>query len=290
MSLWAHFVLGSLAAGAALQLPVLPDTVCLRYRFQPGDTLFYRVEAQDSILIGQEPPLVRERYETLLLICDSIGADGSFWLRWIPSEFLARERLDTLKALRPESPCQQRSVTLHVDTLGNRLAVTSSSTAPVACPGGAFQLPFLVPLSPECVRIHASWLVQDSVELWENGFPPPRFVRTALLRAFPPLDTLGYRCSEVQHVTTGTGWFIRDSALSVRAVLNAFGRLLIAEQGFPVWGYTTQEIRLTLHLTGTQREGMHYVNVWYRLYDRRPARQTPPPSAPTHPVRPRRSR
>lgn len=254
---------------AAAQLPLLPDTLCLRYRFQPGDTLVYRVEAQDSIFIGHRAPLWRERYETLWLICDSVGADGTYWLRLIPAEFVARERMDTLRSIRPESPCLRRPVTLHLDSLGRRLHSASLRGSPRVCPGGAFQLPFLVPLAEQCIRLHESWLVQDSLELWENGSPPPRFVRTALLRRFPPVDTLGFRCSAIEYVTTGKGWFVRDSLLSARAVVNAFGRFLLADEGIPVWAYLTQEIRLSLVLEGTEQQGMHYLAIQYRLQERR---------------------
>ncbi|MCS7169461.1 MAG: hypothetical protein NZ949_02435, partial [Candidatus Kapabacteria bacterium] len=277
---------------SSAQLPILPDTVCLRYRFQPGDTLIYRVEAQDSILIYGQPPLVRERYETLVLICDSVGADGSFWLRMVPTEFLARERMDTLQSLRPLSPCQRRPVVLRVDTLGARLTGHAPENA-VVCPGGILQLPFLQPLHG-CVRVHESWLVQDSLELWENGTPAPRLSRTALLRAFPPKDTLGHHCTEVRHTTTGIGWYIQDEALSVRGVVNSFGRLLLSAAGIPIWAFTTQEIRLSLTMGTQQHEGFHYLNVWYRLQERR-ALQRSTPSAPeerlpTPPKRRQRSR
>jgi hypothetical protein len=270
-------LIGVLAAAAIAfgQLPLLPDTACLRYRFTAGDTLIYRVEAQDSILLGEEPALVRERYETLMLLCDSVDADGTFWLRLLPIEFLARERQDTLQALRPESPCLHRPVLLRIDSLGRRLSGTSPARA-LVCPGGPFALPFLLPLAPQCVRTHESWLVQDSLELWENGFPPPRLFRTSLLRLFPQWDTLGYRGREIQHVTTSQGWFVRDSALTARSVGNAFGRLLLSADGIPVWAYTTQELRLSLTLGGVQRVGLHYSNEWYRLQELRSARSLRP--------------
>ncbi len=262
---------------AALQLPLLPDTLCLRYRFYPGDTLEYRIEAQDSILIESQAPLLRERYETLLLVCDSVGADGTFWLRFIPGAFLARERTDTLTSFRSESPCQHRIVVLQTDSFGQRLKGGSSEQAPTVCPGGVLQLPFLLPLSPRCVRIHESWLIQDSLELWENATPAPRFTRTSLLRLFPRKDTLGYRCADVHHVTTGKGWFVRDSTLSVHGIVNAFGRLLLSEEGIPVWAYITEEIRLGLWINGRLHEGLHYGNVFFRLQARRPAQK---PKAP----------
>ncbi|MCS7177564.1 MAG: hypothetical protein NZ960_08165 [Candidatus Kapabacteria bacterium] len=277
--LWL-LVSSAVVAHSSPQLPILPDTVCLRYRFQPGDTLIYRVEAQDSIFIYGQPPLVRERYETLVLICDSVGADGSFWLRMVPTEFLARERMDTLQSLRPVSPCQHRPVVLQVDTLGTRLSGHAPENT-VVCPGGVLQLPFLQPLHG-CIRAHESWLVQDSLLLWENATPPPRFARTALLRAFLPRDTLGHRCLEVQFTTTGSGWYIRDSAFAVRAVTNSFGRLLLSTEGIPVWSYTTQEIRLSLQLGGTVTEGLHYINLWHRLEEYQSARRklSPSPAVP----------
>ncbi len=277
---------------AGAQLPVLPETLCVRYRFTPGDTLVYRIEAHDSILIGQEVPLRRERYETLWVLCDSVGSDGAYWLRRIASDFLARERMDTLQSLRPESPCTHRSVVLQLDSLGHRLGGEPLPEAPVVCSGGPFQLPLLVPLSRHCPRIHESWLVQDTVELWENGTPAPRLIRTALLRMFPRLDTLGYRCTAIEYVTTGTGWFARDSTLSARAVVNSFGRLLLADEGIPIWGLFSQEIRLTLSLGGAVQPGLHYLNVRYWLQERRTGHlrrsSLPSPSAPQFQPKPRR--
>jgi hypothetical protein len=44
------------------------DSTCFAYRFRAGDTLLYRIEAQDSIVLQNRPPLVRHRYETLRLV------------------------------------------------------------------------------------------------------------------------------------------------------------------------------------------------------------------------------
>lgn len=268
--MWERWVLaGYLAAmgSSAAQLPILPDTLCLRYRFTPGDTLLYRIEARDSILIGQQAPLVRERYELLVVVCDSVDGSGHFWLRMLPKEFLAQEWMDTLRSVRPLSPCLQRAVAVQLDSLGQRLTGSSPRPDTVVCPGGPFQLPFLPPLSASCVRLHESWLVQDTLLLWENATPAPRFARTALLRRFPSLDTLGFRCTEVQCVTTGKGWFLRDSAFSVRGVVNAFGRLLLSEDRMPVWSFLTQEIRLQMELGGRALEGLHYTRVTVRLHE-----------------------
>ncbi len=254
-----------LTVGVVGQLPLLPDTACLRYRFEPGDTVEYRVEARDSILIGHESPLIRERYETLLLVCDSVDRGGNFWLRLLPTAFLARERLDTLQSLRSESPCLQRVTVLQLDSLGRRLAGMSLSPDTVVCLGSPFQLPFLPPLNASCVRLHESWLVHDTLVLWEQATPPPYFVRTALMRRFPTRDTLGFRCREIQFVTTGQGWFARDSAFTVRAVVNSFGRLLLSEDGTPVWSFLTQEIRLHLALGARSLEGLHYTSMTVRL-------------------------
>jgi hypothetical protein len=177
------------------------DSTCFAYRFRAGDTLLYRIEAQDSIVLQNRPPLVRHRYETLRLVCDSVdSAAGRFWLRLTPVEFLARERQDTLEALRPHSPCLQRTVVLCMDSLGGRHSVQAPAE-PLVCPGGAFQLPLMAPLEPECKRIYESWLVQDTVELVENASPAPVLVRTVLARAFPeqghaglPLPRAAIRC------------------------------------------------------------------------------------------------
>ncbi|GBD07518.1 hypothetical protein HRbin21_01347 [bacterium HR21] len=291
MMLFCALLLLLPAGGFGAQRSILPDTLCLRYRFLPGDTLIYRVEAQDSILIGQRAPLWRERYELLWLICDSVGSDGTYWLRLIPTEFLAQERMDTLRSMRPESPCERRPTILQLDSLGRRLEAHSPEGASRVCPGGAFQLPFLIPLAEQCIRLHESWLLQDSLELWENGTPAPRFLRTALLRRFPSVDTLGFRCTAIEYVTTGTGWFVRDSLLSARAVVNAFGRFLLAAEGIPVWAYVTQEIRLALSLEGREQHGLHYLNLWYRLQERRTnLRQSSSPAVPSVPHPARKSR
>jgi hypothetical protein len=256
------------------------DSTCFAYRFRAGDTLLYRIEAQDSIVLQNRPPLVRHRYETLRLVCDSVdSAAGRFWLRLTPVEFLARERQDTLEALRPHSPCLQRTVVLCMDSLGGRHSVQAPAE-PLVCPGGAFQLPLMTPLEPECKRIYESWLVQDTVELVENASPAPVLVRTVLARAFPEQDTLGYRCRVLQFVATGSAFYSDGARLSSQAIVNSFARLHIAEEGFPVAGFITHELKLQLWLGGEPLPGVHYCNVFYRLAERRTPQVTAPSSGP----------
>jgi len=279
-------MLALLASLAWAQWTIGPDSVCFAYRFRAGDTLLYRIEAQDSIVLRDRPPLVRHRYETLQMVCDSVDPAGRFWLRLTPIEFLARERQDTLEALRPHSPCLQRTVLLCVDSLGRRHFARAPADT-LVCPSGAFQLPLMAPLEPECKRIYESWLVQDTVELVENASPAPVLVRTVLARAFPEQDTLGYRCRVLQLVATGSAFYSDGARLGSQAIVNSFARLHIAEEGFPVAGFITHELKLQLWLGREPLSGVHYCNVFYRLAERRTPQATAPSPGPEprHPIR-----
>jgi hypothetical protein len=132
----------------------------------------------------------------------------------------------------------------------------------------------------QCKRIYESWLVQDTVELVENASPAPVLVRTVLARAFPEQDTLGYRCRVLQFVATGSAFYSDGARLSSQAIVNSFARLHIAEEGFPVAGFITHELKLQLWLGGEPLPGVHYCNVFYRLAERRTPQVTAPSSGP----------
>ena len=48
------------------------DTLCHKYNFSVGDTLEYRIESGDSIVVNWDSPLTKERFERIRIVCESV--------------------------------------------------------------------------------------------------------------------------------------------------------------------------------------------------------------------------
>jgi hypothetical protein len=232
------------------------DTVCFKLSFSKGDSLHYRVTASDSIVLEGQPTLVKRRTETILIVCDSVGANGHFYLTQSLVGFAARENAeDTSTLMRLETPWLNRRAHFEIDSLGKRYSWSSDDTTRQAiAPGGAFQQNLIFPIMESCKRINESWMVTTLDDLPENGVPAPLQQQTTIFRALEPLDTLGEHCNRFQMALTGQGVSIvgaEGRKIRTSSILTTFGLMTVStEKHIPVHFFTTSETKLKIE---TQR-------------------------------------
>ncbi len=247
------------------------DTICYELDFAVGDTLYYRVESRDSVLIGRDEPLTKKRYERIRIVCDSIK-NGRFFLSQTLTQFMAYESKGDVKDVkREESPWVGRTVWYEIDSLGNRYnygyddSLTSALT-----PGGAFQPAIIFPFKRDCRAKNKTWIVETLDELPENGLPVPLMNQSSLFRAISYVDTLDERCARFQYIKTGQGSYkvvANKDTIKATCRVNGFGRYDISvEKKVPLAYYATIEQKLRLFVGEKQTKvGWHYLNSEYVL-------------------------
>lgn len=259
---------------AGFPVQVQQDTVCFTYRFERGDNLHYRVVSHDTVYFKEKPPLVKERVEMLEIACDSVGADGRFYLRQTLKEYVARESMGDIQNItRTETPWQGKTVAIVIDELGKRYHPdpAPSSRKSVLSPGGAFQPVMLVGIFEPCHAVHQSWLVDRVDEiLVENGHPAPLRRQTSIYEAFPLADTLGFACSQFHYSLTGQGSVAvtdRKPAVRMAAVLAEHGEMkLSTEYGVPVHFFGTSQVKMEIETSdGKKVKNTQYTHSNYTL-------------------------
>jgi len=266
------------ATPVASQIRVMPggkkivlgkDTLCFRYTFMLHDTLYYRLDSKDSIDIDKVGILAKVRSEKLRVVCDS-AHNGVYRLRLSTiraSEHQANEQ-DTV--FRPGHPWIGREITMVIDSLGRRLALSNSSELAGMCPGGAFQ-PLRFPmLDSSCARQNQSWLSEDTVLYAENAVPFPEMHQQVLWRIGDALDTLGRKCQWLAYSLTGLGKInMSSSALSMysSSAIAESGRLVFDKLlSVPLIATIQQDNRFTMASSGgTKTVGKHLMVVTMEL-------------------------
>lgn len=248
------------------------DSICYKYHFEKGDSIMYYVKSYDSILIDYDKPLLKHRYEQVLLTCDSVSQDGRYYLSQILKNFIAKSSQDSLKNIEEvDSPWQGRKIWYAIDSLGKRYAYgVDDSTQAALAPGGAFQPILIIPVGKNCKRINESWNVESLLDLPENGVPVPILRQSLLIRAMGIKDTLDHRSKYLEYISTGQGSMkvtTRNKSFGLTNVTNGYGSILIdIESGVPVNHFATLEQKLTiLQSDGSTQPGWHYINTNYRL-------------------------
>ncbi len=248
------------------------DTVCFSYQFFPRDTLIYYVHSFDSIIIDIGKPLLRERYERIRIICDSVNSKGRFFLRQTLLNYLAYESSGEIRNIeRTTSPWLNRTIGYEIDSLGKRYSHwIDDSTIASTSPGGAFTPHLIFPFGANCKRINESWNVESIDDLPENGIPVPIVNQSSLFRANDYGDTLGRRCIKLEYIKTaqGSNWVrTENDFIVVTAVLNGFGFLFLDNlERIPVHYFSTIEQKLTITFSDeTIQPGWHFINSNYTL-------------------------
>ncbi len=252
------------------------DTVCFKYSFSKGDSLLYLVTASDSISLERQPELIKRRTETILLVCDSVSADGHFFLTQSLVGFAARESIrDTSTMMRFASPWLNRRASFEIDEAGKRYSwKVDDSTREAVDPGGAFQQNLIFPIMESCKRINESWMVRTTDDLPENGVPAPLREQTTMFRALEPLDTLGEHCNRFQISLTGQGVAVvgvEGRKIRTTSIITTYGVMEIStEKHVPIHFFVTSETKLKietqrgLSTQGKQFNRMNYTLVSYR--------------------------
>lgn len=240
------------------------DTLCYRYHFAPSDTLLYRIESRDSIVVPGFDAVEKQRTEGLRIVCDSVVGD-TYHLSLRLEAYSERQRSGKDTSSRNRHPWMQKTVYLAIDSLGRRLygSISDGSRA-LASPGGMFQHLRLPIIDSSCRRQNQSWLSIDTISVPENGVPAPEIRQRVLWRVGDYLDTLGRPTAWIQYTLTGFGGMeVPDSSLNVSSVgsIAEYGRLVM-DRGLqvPLSSQIWQEVRFRLQ-SGASRNtpGRHLV-------------------------------
>lgn len=268
----------TLPAQSAAQIRVMPggkkivlgkDTLCFRYRFAAGDTLLYSIESKDSIDIDTRGILAKVRSERLKIICDS-ALHGTYHLRLITTRASEYQATETDTVFRPGHPWVGREVRLVIDSLGHRLAVSSSSDLAMLSPGGAYQPLRLPILDSSCGRQNQSWLSEDTVRYVENAVPYPVVNQQVLWRVGDKLDTLGRKGQWIIYSLTGFGMMDMSAsqlAMQSTSAIAESGRIVYDNQlGVPLVATIQHDNRFTMLTTsGSKTTGKHLMVVVMEL-------------------------
>lgn len=253
----------------------IDDTVCYRYNFIKGDSLLYRVISQDSIVFYPQDAVVKERVEIYMIICDSIGKNGHFFLSQTLVDYGSKESQGTIRdQVRLESPWLKRKVWFEIDSMGNRYSYGAEDTLKAeVCPGGAFQPNLFFPFKESCKHYGESWIVGTQDDLPENSIPPAYRNQTSLFRVLPDVDTLGQMCNRLQYTLTAQGSvripYTNGQMLSTTSIIAQFGILHISKaDNVPVHFYATAEIKLNVKApNGKELKGTQYITSNFKLVE-----------------------
>lgn len=251
------------------------DSVCFRYNFHKGDSLVYRVISHDSISMPARETILRDRKETIAIICDSISSDGLFYLSQVLLNVEIKESgKDVTEQIRLETPWVGRRIWIAIDSAGVRKSYGAADTVNAAnSPGGAFQPYLLFALQETCHERKSSWIVERTTDIPENSIPVPMLKYTSIFRILPDIDTLGAHCTVGQYTLTGQGasHVVMPSGqrTRIKSVIAQFGKFQWSEKmNIPVHFYATMENKFTIYLDDTKDDkitGKHYINTYYTL-------------------------
>lgn len=240
--------------------------------FFKGDTVTYRVEAHDSIIVDFNDALVKTRFEMYRVICDSVSRNGLFHLRITLVNYIADEWKRRIPPVRRTThPWIGRDVFLTIDSLGRRYSTGIDDTTIYSMsPGGAFQAQLFVPFGDTYKFINESWNVNTLDTLAENGLPFPIVRRSFLFRGEHPIDTLGHASIRFRYITTGTGAvtvIANETKLRTDAVLNGGGNMILSTKDYiPVHHFSNIEQKMNIkYPDGTEMPVWHYNSTDFTL-------------------------
>lgn len=253
---------------------VVKDTLIHKYNFVVGDTLEYRIESGDSVIVNWDSPLLKERYERIRITCDSIdNTTGNFFLT---HEYMLITGSE-FKNLYPEKeidfhPWLNKKVTIEIDSIGKRYNYYYADTTTTgATAGGPFQGLLLQPIGKAQSTEKLTWIsVNDTSYFAENSYPAPLMIRTDLYENKGLTDTLDYEVVRVDLTFTGRGDFYindKDATFYMTTVTNGHTEnYLSTELGIPIWAYYTQEQQFEIaYGSDNNSKGFHYTYSLFRL-------------------------
>lgn len=253
------------------------DTVCVRYTFFANDSAVYELRGQDSISGFEPKPVLKKRVERFAIVCDSVSADGKFFLRSVilSANGTQSGEFDGQKIENeplPQTLYSRSQFAFSMDSTGKIFEVqVLPAKLSFVSPGGVFQ-PTLFPHGfGECRAPQVTWLI-DNDENWlpMNSSATPSRRDFGIFRPLEDLDTLGERCSSIQYSLTATGAVRLQEAkppMVIVGTINEFGRVAISERfRIPLHLFASNEQRLTLTTRGgKESKGKHHTKVEYQL-------------------------
>ena len=252
------------------EVPAKLDTIQVRYNFIPGDTLVYSVLAFDSIALGAQPVLRKTRLEELRVICDSVGANGHYYLTLTyPLMHSFAFSGDSPGIQSDENPWIGRRINIEIDSLGKKYSYYYDNPKKFALnSGGAFQQQLIPDLGESIKAIEESWLVKSVEEVPENGAPPPLVTYSSLFRMKGRLDTLGYKCHVYEFIKAGQG-SLKLRNMNTMSYYNSWNRVIIGtELQVPIFMKNTREQKIVIKAgKGNEERGKHFINASFKLID-----------------------
>lgn len=252
--------------------PVQNDTLELKLKFFPKDTLYYRVVTWDSIVINYSPALLKQRAELVRITCDSVTKSGLMYLSQELIEFSSKEVTgDDESSTRTTSGWLGRKSTIVIDSNGKRHKQFYADDSKVSIsPGGVFMPHLIFEINAGNKIMNESWLVNSSDTLVENSFPPAFLNHTSLMRISQQIDTLGYLNNEIMYIRTGNGSFhfeLGDDKVTNSVVINSSGLLRLSDvMNIPVHLFVTMEQKLTIYQKDDSTiPGKHFIQTDYYL-------------------------
>ena len=243
------------------------DTLCHFYSFTVGDTLEYRVESGDSIVVNWDSYLTKERFDRIRIVCEKIDKKtGHFFLSYEYIDYIGYEFKPLYeKVERDYHPWLNKKVIIEIDSLGKRHSYQYTDTTTKGfTAGGPFQGALIQPIGMKCsAKGNSTILQKDTSYLAENGYQTPKIVMTYLIENMGAVDTLDYDCTRVDLSTTGNAEvFIesKDAMFYMTSVINGhIENYMSNELHLPIWLYFTQEQNFTMELGNDKKtKGFHY--------------------------------
>lgn len=248
------------------------DTICMNYDFVPGDTLYYQVEASDSIIVNYGTPILRIRKEFHRIVIDSVNKFNRYHISHTMLGFKSKEVQGNTQGDEMEgSTMKDVTVNYEIDGAGKRYSygVKDSATA-IVHPGGAFNPPLLFDIGIYCQASGVNWTVKNTIELPENGVPFPLLRYTHLFRFQDKLDTLGHPCNRLEYTRVGMGSYnleLPEGDIKTTSKINGFGLLDVSEDtNLPIHHYCTTQQKIDVtQPSGKRSKIQHFTEIFYTL-------------------------
>ncbi len=248
------------------------DTTCVRYQFYPQDTLIYQVVAYDSSAVNYEQPLLRNRKEVVMFVCDSVDKKNRYYMSTYLLEYNAIESNREAQNVKVEThPWLMKKVSFVIDETGKRYSYhTSDSNTAVVSPGGPFAPHLFFDLGIYCNQIDINWNVRTNDEIPETGVPFPLFNSMTLYKFLEPLDTLNREVNRLEFIRTGQASYEypqNNTKSTITAKTNEFGLLDISKvEEIPIHYYCTKEVKVSLNSkSGKIIPGYNYYTQYFTL-------------------------
>lgn len=248
------------------------DTLCMSYKFMPGDTLYYKVDASDSIVVNYGVPILRIRKEFHRIVIDSVNSFNRYHLSHTMLGYKSKENQGTISGdIKEGSDWKDVTVRYEIDQSGKRYSYgIDDSTSAILHPAGAFNPPLLFDIGVYCELSGHNWIVQNTIELPENGVPFPLLKYTHLFRFTDKKDTLGYPITRLEYTRAGIGSYNLDllkGQTNTASTINGFGLLDVAQDTkIPVHHYTTTQQKITVTTPSGRKEKIqHFTEIYYTL-------------------------